>query len=387
MVCGDTPLARGRYERIALVAETGADARDVMVEGESGLLAVHPRSFRPLYQSSKRRVTWPNGAIATLYNATEPDQLRGPQHDFAWSDELAKWAYAQETWDQLQFGLRLGVHPRQIVTTTPRPIQIVRDLVKRDGQDVVVTRGRTLDNRANLAPSFIANIMNRYQGTRLGRQELNAEILDEIPGAMWTRAMFDVDGFRRSRPDGMSRIVVAIDPSGARGADDDAADSIGIVVAGIGNDGRFYILADLTCRLSPAGWGRVAVQAYFDFKADRIIAERNFGGAMVDHVIHTIDRNVPYREVTASRGKAIRAEPIASLYEQNRVSHVGPADQFELLEAQMCAMTPNGYLGEGSPDRLDAAVWAMQDLMEAKRPLIISDAALAAAAQPGTRRR
>ena len=357
-VCGPTPLTAGRYSRVALIAETSADARDVMVEGPSGLLSIHPSAFRPIFQPSKRRLTWPNGAVATLYNAVEPDQLRGPQHDLAWCDELAKWAYAEEAWDQLQFGLRLGARPRQIVTTTPRPIPIIRKLIK--AADTVITRGHTLDNRANLAPSFLTKIMERYDGTRLGRQELAAEVIDDVPGALWTRETIDRARAPVILPD-MERIVVAVDPSGARGSDDDGADSIGIVAAGKGVDGRAYILADRSCKLSPDGWGRRAVATYHGMEADRLIAERNFGGAMVEHVIRSVDSNVSYKEITASRGKVVRAEPVAALYEQGRVSHVG--DDLTALEDQMCQMTGTGFTGEGSPDRCDAAVWALTELM------------------------
>lgn len=358
LVCGSTPLGKGAYSRVALVAETAADARDVMLEGDSGLLAVHPKNFRPLYEPSKRRVTWPNGAVATLYNATEPDQLRGPQHDAAWADELAKWQYAEETWDMLQFGLRLGSRPRQIITTTPRPIPVLRRIMA--SLTTTVTRGSTLDNRSNLASSFFTQVVARYEGTRLGRQELNAEILDDVPGALWTREMIDAARKPVVVPD-MARIVVAVDPSGARSADDEAADSIGIVVAGKGVDGRFYVLADRTCKLSPAGWGRRAVDAYHEFNADRLIAERNFGGAMVEAVIRAADPNVAFTEVIASRGKIVRAEPVAALYEQNRVSHIG--DGLEALEDQCCQMTPTGFTGERSPDRADALVWAASELM------------------------
>lgn len=356
-VCGPTPLAAGRYARVALIAETSADARDVMVEGPSGLLAIHPTAFRPNFQPSKRRLTWPNGAVATLYNAVEPDQLRGPQHDLAWCDELAKWAYAEQTWDQLQFGLRLGARPRQIVTTTPRPIPIIRKLTA--ASDTVTTRGHTLDNSGNLAPSFLTKIMARYEGTRLGRQELAAEVIDDVPGALWTRDMIDKARKPVKLPD-MARVVVAVDPSGARGADDERADAIGIVVVGKGVDGRAYVLEDLTCKLSPAGWGRRAVEAYHNHKADRIVAERNYGGAMVENTIRVIDPRVSYREVIATRGKAVRAEPVAALYEQGRVTHVGPLSD---LEDQMCQMASDGYVGEGSPDRVDALVWATTDLM------------------------
>ncbi len=352
IVCGTTPLEGGTHKRIAIIAETAADARDVLVEGESGILAVHPPDFRPNYEPSKRRVTWPNGAVATLYNAVEPDQLRGPQHDAALCDELAKWRYARETWDMLQFGLRLG-SPRQMVTTTPRPISLLRELVKSDS--TYVTRGSTFENARNLAPAFIKSIREKYEGTRLGRQELNAEILDDMPGALWTRPYFD-DNRVKEKPE-LQRVVVAIDPSGTSGEDD--GDDIGIVVAGKGVDGRGYVLADYSCNMSPDGWGRRAVGAYHEYSADRLVAERNFGGAMVEHVIRTIDRNVSYKEMTASRGKAVRAEPVAALYEQGRVSHVGA---FAGLEDQLCLMGPDGYCGDGSPDRADALVWALTEL-------------------------
>lgn len=350
----------GRVGRVALVAETAADARDVMVEGPSGLLAIAPPWNRPHYEPSKRRVTWENGAVATLFNAVEPDQLRGPQFDAAWADEIAKWRYAQETWDQLQFGLRLetktGAVPRQVVTTTPRPIPLVRALIK--DQSTVLTRGRTSDNAANLSASFIKAIRERYEGTRLGRQELEAEILDDVPGALWLRDALEVEGFRLKQAPELQRVVVAVDPSGSNGKDD--GDEIGIVVAGKGVDGRAYVLADRTIAASPEGWGRRAVEAYGEFKADRIVGEKNFGGDMVRFVVATADRNASYKDVSASRGKAVRAEPIAALYEQGRVSHVG---SFPALEDQMVAFTASGYVGDGSPDRVDALVWALTELM------------------------
>lgn len=345
----------GRYGRLALVAETAADARDVLVEGESGILAVSPPWMKPLYEPSKRRLTWPNGAIATLYNGIEPDQLRGPQHDFAVVDELAKYAYAQELWDQLQFGLRLGKSPRAIITTTPRPIPLIKRILA--DPLTVTTRGRTVDNAGNLAASFMKAVIDRYAGTRLGRQELDAEILDDVQGALWTRAILDAARVK-SAPE-LQRVVVAVDPSGTKGASD-GGDSIGIVAAGLGIDGLAYVLADRSCKLSPDGWGRRAVNTYHEFRADRIVAERNFGGAMVEHVIRSIDRNVSYLEVTASRGKVIRAEPVAALYEQNRVRHVGA---FNDLEDQMTLITGEGFMGEGSPDRADALVWAITELM------------------------
>lgn len=348
--------------RIALIAPTSGDARDVMVEGNSGLMSVcwekdrdHRGALvgRPVYEPSKRRVTWANGAMATTFSADEPDRLRGPQHDAGWADELAAWRYGQEAWDMFQFGLRLGQHPQAMVTTTPRPIPLVRQILA----DAVVTRGSTFDNRANLAPSYLQKILARFEGTRLGRQELYAEILDDVPGALWTRAMIDA-AHVRTAPE-MSRIVISVDPSGTGGEDDDG-DSIGIIAAGKGVDGIAYVLADRTCKLSPDGWGRRAVEAYREFSADRIVAERNFGGAMVQHVIRTVDKSVSYKEVVASRGKIARAEPVAALFEQGKVKLVGKVDD---LEDQLCSMTSEGYIGKGSPDRADAMVWAIAELM------------------------
>lgn len=375
IACGPTPLAKGTHSRIALVAETAADARDVLVEGESGILAVHPKDMRPTYEVSKRRLTWPNGAVATLYNGTEPDQLRGPQHDAAWVDELAKYRYAQETWDMLQFGLRLGVQPRQCVTTTPRPIPLIKELV--NSPTTYVTRGKTSDNKPNLASTFLKTVVGKYEGTRLGRQELDGDILDDLPGALWS-----YDSFQRTfeYPE-MERIVVAVDPSGtkgvskiskAKGALKEAGDDIGIVVCGKGVDGRGYVLADGTCNLGPDGWGRRAIEYYYgawsptpeDHEADCIVAETNFGGAMVESVIKSIDDMVSYKEVRASRGKFARAEPVAALYTQGRIVHVG---RFDALEEQMVLMAPDGYSGEGSPDRLDALVWALTELFLSDR--------------------
>lgn len=356
LACGPTPLTAGTHARFAIIAETAADARDVLVEGDSGLLAVHPPDFRPLYEPSKRRLTWPNGAVATLYNATEPDQLRGPQHDAAWCDELAKWQYARESWDQLQFGLRLGDNPRQTITTTPRPIPLLREVMA--DPRTVVTRGSTIDNAANLAVSFMEQITTRYAGTRLGRQELEAEILDDVPGALWTRAVLDANRVPADKLPEMARVVVAIDPSGTDG--DDEGDEIGIVVAGRGVDGRGYVMEDVTCKLSPDGWARMAITAYHRNSADRIVAERNFGGAMVQAVVRSADRSVPFKEVVASRGKAARAEPVSALFEQGRVSIVAG---LTALEDELVLMTPSGFMGEGSPNRTDAMVWALTEVM------------------------
>lgn len=357
MVCGPTPMSKGRYSRVALVAETAADARDVMVEGESGLLAVHPKSHRPNYEPSKRRITWPNGAVATLFNATEPDQLRGPQHDLAWLDELAKWRYAQETFDMLQLGLRLGDAPKQCVTTTPRPIPLLKAMIANPRW--TVTRGSTYDNSINLAPSFLSQIAKRYEGTRLGRQELTAEILDDAPGALWTRAKLDET--RRKKTDklpDMQRIVVAIDPAASAGTEEGQAET-GIVVAGLGADGRGYVLDDVSCRQSPNGWARQAVAAYDLYSADAIVAEINQGGEMVEQTIRSVRSSIPFIGVRASRGKVTRAEPVAALYEQGRVSHVGT---FPQLEDQMVLFTPLGIEGDTTADRTDALVWALTEL-------------------------
>jgi phage terminase large subunit-like protein len=358
-VCGDSPLSAGRCSRIALVAETAPDARDVMVEGPAGLLACHPKDFRPTYYPSKRMVEWPNGAVALMFNAVEPDQLRGPQFDAAWCDELAKWRYASDTWDQLQFGLRLGIHPRQIVTTTPRPIPVIRRLM--NDPDCVVTRGRTFDNASNLAAPFLRQIQERYGGTRLGRQELEGEVLEDIPGALWQRSTID-ETRRPVAPEELDRIVVAIDPSVSS---DEGSDETGIVCVGVAKDAdgfnRGYVLADRSLRGAPDDWARTAVALYREFEADRIVAEKNQGGEMVEAVIRAVDRNVPISLVHASRGKLIRAEPISALYEQGRVHHVG---KFDELEDQMCTFSADFDRRNGSPDRMDALVWGLSFLFE-----------------------
>lgn len=348
----------GRMGRIALIAETAADARDVMVEGESGILAVHPKADRPLYEPSKRRLTWPNGAVATLFNATEPDQLRGPQFDGAWSDELAKWKYARDAWDMLQFGLRLGQHPRQLVTTTPKPIEVVKAILSGQEGRVVVTRGRTLDNASNLAKPFLEKVKKRYGGTRLGRQELDGEMLGDMPGALWTFAMLDT--YRLREAPKMGRIVVAVDPAVTAGEE---ADEHGIIVAGktADADPRGVVLEDASLSGSPMEWARRAVSLYRSWQADSIVVEVNQGGDMVAQTIRTVDPNVNIQEVRASRGKHVRAAPIASLYEQGRISHVGA---FPELESQMTQFTAEGYQGERSPDRADAMVWAFAALFD-----------------------
>ena len=339
---------------IALVAETQKDLEEVMV---ARLIKISPADEAPKVRYKPVRLTWPNGAQALGYNGTEPDQLRGPEFDTAWVDELAKYRYARETWDMLQFTMRSGDDPRVFVTTTPRPIPVLREIM--NDTSTAITRGSTMDNAGNLAPAFMKAVVEKYSGTRLGRQELNAEMLDDVPGALWTRDM--LDSTRLKEPLSLRRIVVAVDPSGTSGsASTGMGDDIGIVVAGLGIDGRGYVLEDYSCNLSPDGWSRRVQEAYTAHKADRIIAERNFGGAMVEAVIKAKDKTLPVKVVTASRGKIARAEPIAALYEQGRVSHVGG---FADLEDQLCAMTPSGYVGDGSPDRADALVWALTELM------------------------
>jgi phage terminase large subunit-like protein len=288
--------------------------------------------------------------MATLYSADEPERLRGPQHTDAAVDEIAAWRYPEDAWSNLMFGLRLGDDPKWVAATTPRPVKILRELLKQDG--VVVSRGSTYENRANLADTFLSEIITRYEGTRVGRQELMGELLDDVPGALWGRKMLD-DLRVPSAPD-MVRIVVAIDPAMTSGEE---ADETGIVVAGKGTDGHGYVLADRTCRLSPEGWAGRAVAAYREFKADRVVAEVNNGGDMVGSMVKNADPNAAYKEVRASRGKRVRAEPISQLYEQGKVHHVGT---FEALEDQMVTFVPDIA---DSPDRVDALVWALSDLM------------------------
>jgi predicted phage terminase large subunit-like protein len=339
--------------RLAVVGATAASARDVCVEGESGLLNGLSRRLIETWNRSMGELVLTNGARFKLFSADEPDRLRGYQHHRAWCDEIASWRYP-DAWDQLLFGLRLGDDPRVIVTTTPRPTQLIRSLLNREG--VTVTRGSTFENEANLAPAALAQLRDRYEGSRIGRQELYAEVLDDVPGALWQRAQ--IDNLRvRTHPD-LQRVVVAIDPAVTSGEE---SDETGIVVVGKGVDGHGYVLADRTCRLSPDGWAQRAIRAYDEFNGDRIIAEVNNGGDLVERVIRVQGGHYPYRAVRASHGKATRAEPIAALYEQGRVHHVG---SFPDLEDQQCAYTPDGY--DGSPDRVDALVWALSELMVTK---------------------
>jgi phage terminase large subunit-like protein len=375
-MCGRSPLAPGRWRHIALIAETAADARDVMVgdgqttsgpRGGSGLLQVHPKDFRPVYEPSKRRLTWPNGAVASIYNGTEPDQLRGPQHDAAWCDELAKWQYAKEAWDQLQFGLRTGTNPQVCITTTPRPIGLLKDII--NDPTTVVTSGSTFENRSNLSAKFLSVIQRKYEGSRLGRQELYADLLEDFEGALWKRTLIDALRTKLEDVPPIERIVVAIDPNASSEED---SNECGIICAGLGVNGHGYVLDDVSAVMTPAEWAAEAINLYHRRRADRIIAETNNGGEMVENTIRMIDPNVPYGGVWASRGKITRAEPVSALYEQGRVHHVG---SFARLEDQMCSFTVDfnrremGY----SPDRVDALVWALTELLiegERRRLLI-----------------
>jgi phage terminase large subunit-like protein len=341
-------IESGRAKYVALVAPTAADARDVMAEGESGLMNICPPWNRPTYEPSKRRITWPNGARATLYSADEPDRLRGPQHDLAWCDEVSSWRYP-EAWDMLMFGLRLGDDPRVVVTTTPKPNKITKDLVK--DPNTIITSGSTYENRANLAPAFLEQIVAKYEGTRLGRQELYGELLSDVEGALWSWDL--IEASRSKAPKQYRRIVVAIDPAVTS---EEGSDETGIIVAGIDQAGVGYIIEDLSTKASPNEWAKRAIEAYHRHKADRIVAEVNQGGDMVESIIRHLDHGISYKAVHAAKGKYVRAEPVAALYEQQKVKHIGA---FPALEDQLC----NWVQGESSPDRLDALVWAITELM------------------------
>ncbi|WP_425501472.1 DNA-packaging protein [Roseobacter ponti] len=356
---GALPLDEGRSRRVALVGETIDQVREVMIFGDSGILACSPPDRRPVWEAGRRRLVWPNGAVATVHSAYDPEGLRGPQFDAAWVDELAKWKKAEATWDMLQFALRLGDDPRVCVTTTPRNVGVLKDLLK--SPSTVVTQAPTEANAANLAASFLEEVRARYKGTRLGRQELDGILLEDAEGALWTTKGIEACRIREA-PE-LDRIVVALDPATTSGS---ASDECGIVVAGVsmqGNpqDWRAVVLDDCTISgASPSAWAEAAIQAMEKYGADRLVAEVNQGGQMVAEVLRQVDPMVPFKGVHASRGKAARAEPVAALYEQGRVKHVPGLDA---LEDQMCRMTVRGFEGRGSPDRVDALVWALHALM------------------------
>jgi phage terminase large subunit-like protein len=359
LVEGAGPKDAGRCKRIALVGETVAQVREVMVFGESGLLACSPPDRRPEWQASRRQLLWPNGAVAQVFSAHDPEALRGPQFDAAWVDELAKWKKARETWDMLQFGLRLGAHPQVCITTTPRNIGLLKELLEAEG--TVTTHAPTEANKANLAKGFLAAVQARYAGTRLGRQELDGVLIEEAEGALWTPARLEAARVREV-PE-MSRIVVAVDPPVSGTASSDACGIIvaGVVTKGPVQDWRAYVLEDASVEgASPMAWAEAAVAAMHRWKAERMVAEVNQGGDLVEQVIRQVDPLISLRKVHASKGKSARAEPIAALYEQGRVSHFTGLGQ---LEDEMCQLTLHGFHGKGSPDRTDALVWALTELM------------------------
>ncbi len=345
------PETGPRSERIAIVGPTFDEARLVMIEGKSGLLAIHEDDERPVYEPSKRLLTWRNGSIAQVFSADDPDGLRGPQFDAAWCDELGKWKHAEAAWDMLAFALRLGTNPRVVITTTPRPSALLKRLLADAA--TAVTRTRTADNRAHLARSFWKDVQARYGGTRLGRQELDGELIDDDPDALFQRGLIE-QGRVRQTPE-LLRIVVAVDPPASHGRKSNAC---GIICVGLGDDGLAYVLEDCTMNgARPSQWANRVVALYHGRNADRVVAEVNQGGAMVEQVLREVDESLSFRAVHASQGKRARAEPVAALYEQGRVRHAGV---FPELEDEMCSAIRAGLK---SPDRLDALVWAVTDLM------------------------
>lgn len=339
-----------RYEYVNLIGATADDARDIMVEGESGILAICPKDERPIYKKSDRQLLWPNGAKSLIFTADEPERLRGKQHMKIWGDEFCAWRYP-EAWDQASLGLRLGDNPQALLTTTPKPTKALRTLL--DDPTTHVTRGSTYANKQNLAASFLSKIVKKYEGTRLGRQELNAEVLEDNPGALWKRS--DIDDLRVSAAPEMVKITVNVDPAATSNKD---SDETGITVTGLGTDDHGYLLDDVSLRGSPTEWAKAAVDAYHNWGADRIIGEMNNGGEMIETVIRMVDPSVSYKGVHASRGKITRAEPISALYEQGMCHHVG---SFPTLEDQMCDYDPK--TSKTSPDRMDSLVWGFTELM------------------------
>lgn len=359
--------ASGRMRYGAIVGRSTADVRDVMVRGPSGILATQKPDNPCTYNEGSRKITWANGATALCYSAEEPDQLRGPEFDTVWGDELAAWFYCEEAFSNLDFGLRrsdgLGGEPKGIFTTTPRPVKVIKELIRSAVCKVV--RGSTYENAANLPATAMQTLRDKYEGTRIGRQELYAEVLEDTDGANWTLQMVE-DARRKFKESGDSkeciRIVVGVDPAGSA---TEKSDDTGIVVCGETHKGDYIVLEDLSCRMSPTGWASRAIDAYNRWQADVIVAEKNFGGDMVEAMIHTVDRRVNVNVVTASKSKMARAEPIAALYEQNKVAHAGDMMQ---LEEQLTTFT--GARGDKSPDRHDALVWAMTELLDKQPPKV-----------------
>jgi len=352
-------LDGGRARRVALVGETYDQAREVMVFGESGILACSPPDRRPDWEAGRKRLVWPNGAVAQVFSAHEPESLRGPQFDAAWVDELAKWKHAEDAWDMLQFALRLGEHPQQVVTTTPRNVHVLKSIL--NNPSTVVTHAPTEANRAYLAASFLDEVTARYGGTRQGQQELEGLLVEEVPGALWSGAA--LEALRVSEAPPLDRIVVAVDPAVTAS---NSSDTCGIVVVGAVTQGpvqnwRAYVLEDASVQgASPVQWATAAVAALERHGGERLVAEVNQGGDLVEAVLRQVAPLVPYRKLVAGRGKGMRAEPAAALYEQGRVRHLRGLGK---LEDQMCQMTAQGFQGRGSPDRLDALVWALHELI------------------------
>ncbi len=354
MALGLAPFANAPARMIALVGETLADVREVMIEGVSGLLRIHSRNERPQWEPTRRRLVWPNGSVAQAFSADDPEQLRGPQFDAAWADELCKWRRSEAAWDMLQFGLRLGAHPKQVVTTTPRPMALLKKILA--DPLTRVSRAATNANAFNLAPAFLERVHKIYGGTRLGRQELEGELIEEREGALFPHTL--IERARVEKAPALSRIVVAIDPPASSR---EGADACGLVAAGLGIDEKVYVLADETASgLTPLEWASKAVTLYRRLEADRIVVEVNQGGEMARAVIAEADASVPVSEVRANRGKHLRAEPVAALYEQGRVLHAG---NFAALEDEMAEFSADGLSNGRSPDRLDALVWAVTALV------------------------
>ncbi len=353
MALGKEPYATQSAGRIALVGETEADVREVMIEGVSGLLAAHHPSERPTWIPTRRRLEWPNGAVAQAFSAEDPESLRGPQFGAAWCDEIAKWRHADATFDMLQFGLRLGERPRQVITTTPRPIPLLKRLL--GDPSTALSHAGTVANKYHLSPAFLQTVVARYAGTRLGRQEIDGELIEDRADALWSRAT--IENARVGAAPPLARIVVAVDPPASTHKD---SASCGLVAAGRAEDGKIYVVADDTVAgLSPAGWATKAIALWRRLAADALIVEVNQGGDMVRAVIAEQDASVPVIAKHARRGKWLRAEPVSALYEQGRVKHVGA---FPALEDEMCDFGLDGLSAGRSPDRLDALVWAVTAL-------------------------
>jgi len=348
---------------MACIAPTSSDVRDVMVEGESGILSVMPNHLRPEWWPSKNRLQFPKGQIVLCYPATEPDRLRGPQFEKAWLDELAAWDHLDDPYNaytQVQMALRLGNNPQKVITTTPKPIPMLRKIAKNSR--TVVTTGSTYDNANNLAKDFIISIEDQFKNTRVGRQEIYAEILDDAPGALWPRALIEKQRWREEfgHPPKMQRVVMGIDPATTN---TEESDDTGIIIVGKGIDGQGFVLADASIHGTADEWGKAAIQAAEAFEVDRVVGEVNNGGDLIERVLKTYDPNIPFKAVRASRGKVKRAEPVSALYEQGRVWHLG---MFPILEDQMSRFTPDGEF-DSSPDHADALVWALTELMLLKR--------------------